>query len=134
MCNEKVAHGGRHSSWQLILKAINVKFRSHFLAVMMSLSCGLVSAEDFRILSWNVESNRPGQSPVSDATTIATELKQMAAAPATRFEILALSEVEPKTMETFKAAVAEGLGNPVDYVSSASGGFADTDSLMLLVE
>ncbi len=81
-----------------------------------------------------MESNRPGQPPVSDAATIAAELKQLAAAPATRFEFLALSEVEPKTMEIFKAAVAEGLGKPVDYVSSASGGFADTDSLMLLVD
>lgn len=118
----------------LLLKAINVKFRSHLLTVVMLLSCGFVAAEDFRILSWNVESNRPGQPPVSDAATIAAELKQLAAAPATRFEILALSEVEPKTMEIFKAAVAEGLGKPVDYVSSASGGFADTDSLILLVD
>ncbi|MFN9719186.1 MAG: endonuclease/exonuclease/phosphatase family protein [Planctomycetota bacterium] len=111
-----------------------MKCCTFLLAVTWMLSCNPLVAEDFRILAWNVESNRPNQAPVSDAATIADELRAMAVAPATRFEIMVLSEVEPKTMEIFRLAVAEGLGKPVDYISSASGGFADTDSLMLLVD
>lgn len=96
--------------------------------------CGSAQADEFRILSWNVESNRPGQAPVSDPATIASEIKQLAAAEATRFSILVLSEVEPRTVDMFKTAAAEALGKPVDFVTSASGGFGDTDSLMLLVD
>ncbi len=100
-------------------------------AVFFTATCG---AEDFRILSWNVESNRPGQDAVSDPATIAAELKELAHGAETKFGILVLSECAPDSMEAFRAAAAEGLGNPVDYVSSASGGFADSDSLMLLVD
>ncbi len=93
-----------------------------------------VHAEEFRILSWNVESNWPGQPPVSDPVTIASEIRQMATDDATRFSILVLSEVEPKTVPVFRAAAAEGLGKPVDFVTSASGGFQDADSLMVVVD
>lgn len=58
----------------------------------------------------------------------------MAATEATRFSILVLSEVEPVTVDRFQSAAAEGLGTSVDFVTSASGGFGDTDSLMLLVD
>jgi endonuclease/exonuclease/phosphatase family metal-dependent hydrolase len=105
-----------------------------FLVVFAALVCVPVSAEEFRILCWNVESNRPGQPPVSDPATIAAQIKEMAVAEATRFSILVLSEVEPKTVDTFKTAAAEGLGKPVDFVISASGGFGDTDSLMVVVD
>lgn len=91
-------------------------------------------ADDLRILSWNVESNRPGQSPVSDPATIAAEIRQLASAESTRFSVLVLSEVEPSTVDRFQSAAAEGLAATVDFVTSASGGFADTDSLMLLVD
>ena len=64
-----------------------------YLAVLFVAVCGSASAEDFRILSWNVESNRPGQPSVSDPATIATEIKDMAQTDATRFSILVLSEV-----------------------------------------
>ncbi len=110
-----------------------IQATSRLLAVIFLLS-SLVKAEEFRILSWNVESNRPGQPPVSDPATIASEIKAMAAAAETRFSILVLSEVEPKTVNAFKAAAAEGLGKPVDFVTSASGGFADSDSLMVVVD
>ena len=96
--------------------------------------CSSGRADDFRILSWNVESNRPGQPPVSDPATIATEIRQLATTEATRFSILILSEVEPVTVDRFQSAAAEGLGTTVDFVTSASGGFGDTDSLMMLVD
>ncbi|MFM7205438.1 MAG: hypothetical protein ACKO4T_02045 [Planctomycetaceae bacterium] len=47
---------------------------------------------------------------------------------------MALSEVEPKTVWTYRAAIATGLGGEVDFVTSASGGYADADSLMLVVD
>ncbi len=92
------------------------------------------SAEEFRILSWNVESNRPNQPPVSDPATIASQIKELANAPETRFSILVLSEVEPKTVDAFQTAAAQGLGKSVDFITSASGGFGDTDSLMVVVD
>lgn len=115
---------------------MSLSFRKCFALIVLSGSVAFqpLLGEDFKLLSWNVESNRPGQDPVSDPATIATELKQLASNPATKFNILVLSECAPTDMETFRASAAEGLGKPVDYVSSASGGFADTDSLMLLVD
>lgn len=107
--------------------------RFHF-ALLMVLGCSPATADDFRILSWNVESNRPGQPPVSDATTIAAQIVDMAKAEATQFSILVLSEVQPNTFETFKLAAAKGLGHPIDFVTSASGGFGDADSLMVAVD
>jgi endonuclease/exonuclease/phosphatase family metal-dependent hydrolase len=91
-------------------------------------------ADNFQILAWNVESNRPNQPPVSDTATIASELTQMMRAKETQAAIVALSEVDPKSFDAFQKAVAEGLGTEVDYVTSASGGFQDSDSLMLIVD
>lgn len=93
-----------------------------------------VRGDEFRVLAWNVESNRPGQSQVSDAEVIGGQLTDLLRSPDTRAEIVALSEVEPKTVWTFRAAVAAGLGGEVDFVTSASGGYADADSLMLVVD
>ena len=104
------------------------------VAILIVAALGSASAEDFRILSWNVESNRPNQPPVSDAATIATQIKEMAQIDATRFSILVLSEVEPSTFDAFKSAAADGLGRTVDFVTSASGGFGDADSLMVAVD
>lgn len=91
-------------------------------------------ADDFRVLAWNVESNRPEQPPVSDAATIAGQLTQLMQDSATRAQVIALSEVEPKTFHLYVEAVEKGLGHKVDSVTSASGGFRDTDSLMLIVD
>ncbi len=91
-------------------------------------------AEEFRVLAWNVESNRPGQPQVSDADVIAGQLVDLLRASATRSQVIALSEVEPKTVWTYRRAVADGLGGEVDFVTSASGGYADADSLMLVVD
>lgn len=102
--------------------------------LVLTVQAAAAPGEDFRILSWNVESNRPGQDPVSDPVTIAAELKTLAQTAETKFGILVLSECAPGSMEIFRAAVEGGLGKQVDYVSSASGGFADSDSLMLLVD
>lgn len=93
-----------------------------------------VRAEPFRILSWNVESNRPAAPPVSDPVEIARQLVTLLEAPATRAQIVALSEVDPKTVPDYRAAVAKGLGTDVDFVTSASGGFKDSDSLLLVVD
>lgn len=46
------------------------------LAILIIATLGSASAEDFRILSWNVESNRPSQPPVSDTATIVTQIKE----------------------------------------------------------
>lgn len=105
-----------------------------FLGIFSALLSQPASGEEFRLLAWNVESNRPGQSPVSDAATISTQIKELAAGAQTRFSILVLSEVEPQTVDAFRTATSEGLGKPVDFVTSASGGFQDTDSLMVVVD
>jgi hypothetical protein len=108
----------------------------HATMMAMALLAGTAAAraEEFRVLAWNVESNRPAQPPVSDAAVIGGQLTELLRAPATRAQVIALSEVEPKTVWTYRAAVAEGLGGEVDFVTSASGGFADADSLMLVVD
>ena len=81
-----------------------------------------------------MESNRPGQPPVSGPAIIAAQFKEMAQADATNFSILLLSEVDPSTFEAFKSAAADGLGRTVDFVTSASGGFQDVDSLLVAVD
>ena len=108
----------------------------HATIMAMALLAGTVAAraEEFRVLAWNVESNRPGQPQVSDAAVVGGQLADLLRAPATRAQVIALSEVEPKTVWTYRAAVAEGLGGEVDFVTSASGGYADADSLMLVVD
>ena len=106
-----------------------------FLSLSVSLCFGgRCQAEPFRLLAWNVESNRPAAPRVSDVRVIREQLTALLRAPATRAQIVALSEVEPKTVSDFKEAVAAGLGAEVDYVTSASGGFRDTDSLLLVVD
>ena len=94
----------------------------------------MARCDEFRLLAWNVESNRPEQPNVSDANVIADQLTELLQAPASRAQIVALSEVEPKTFHLFVKAMAKGLQSEVDYVTSASGGFRDTDSVMLLVD
>ncbi len=54
--------------------------------------------------------------------------------PETRSEIIVLSEVDPVTVLRFQKAVAEGLAAEIDYVTSASGGFRDSDSLLVIVD
>jgi endonuclease/exonuclease/phosphatase family metal-dependent hydrolase len=104
------------------------------LVLVPLVSRSSLAAEPFRVLSWNVESNRPNQSPVSDKDTIASQLTDLMKQPATRAGIVALSEVEPRTFDAFQKAIAVGLGSEVDYVTSASGGFQDYDSLMIIVD
>jgi len=104
-----------------------------FLAAAF-LAVASARSEEFRLLAWNVESNRPGQPPVSDADVVASQLTELLRNPATRSQIVALSEVEPKTVERYRRAVASGLEGEVDFVTSASGGYADADSLMLVVD
>ena len=91
-------------------------------------------AQEFRLLAWNVESNRPNSAPVSDHTVIAKQLTELLAAAETKSQIVALSEVEPKTFLAYRDAVAAGIKGEVDMVTSASGGYQDTDSLMLIVD
>ena len=91
-------------------------------------------ANEFRILTWNVESNRPESPPVSDAKVIAAELTEMLSKPETASQIIALTEVEPKEFEIYRASVAKGLGTDVDFVTSATGGFRESDSMMLIVD
>jgi endonuclease/exonuclease/phosphatase family metal-dependent hydrolase len=104
-----------------------------FLAATLSLFT-FATAEEFRILAWNVESNRPGAPEVSDPAVIGQELKKLLQDPSSRAQIIALSEVDPRTVPAYQEAVAAGLGTEVDFVSSASGGFQDSDSLLLVVD
>ena len=105
----------------------------YLIAFVFSLASH-VFADDFQILSWNVESNRPNQPPVSDAETIGSQLKELCHSTATRPSLVALSEVEPRTFETYRKSIAEGIESDVDFVTSASGGFMDSDSLMLVAD
>lgn len=106
-----------------------------FLSLLSSLMLsGLVSADEFRILAWNVESNRPESQPVSDASVISAELTEMLTKSETTSQIVALTEVEPKEFEIYRASVAKGLGREVDFVTSATGGFRESDSMMLIVD
>lgn len=90
--------------------------------------------EPFRLLAWNVESNRPGSPPDSDARVIASQLVALLKAPASRSQIVALSEVAPVDVHAYRKAVGLGLGVETDFVTSASGGFRDADSLLLVVD
>jgi hypothetical protein len=92
------------------------------------------AGEEFRLLAWNVESNRPGSPPDSDARVIASQLVGLLKAPATRGQIVALSEVAPADVHAYRKAVGLGLDGEVDFVTSASGGFRDADSLLLVVD
>jgi endonuclease/exonuclease/phosphatase family metal-dependent hydrolase len=103
-------------------------------ASLLGATTSLATADDFRLIAWNVESNRPGQPPVSNPLVIAEQLTELMRDPATRAEVIVLSEVDPVTVLRFQKAVAEGLGSEIDYVTSASGGFQDTDSLLLIVD
>ena len=80
--------------------------------------CGAAHAEQFRLLAWNVESNRPNAPKVSDAGVIREQLAGLLQAPNTRAQIVALSEVEPQAVPDYKAAVAEGLDTEVDFVTA----------------
>lgn len=92
------------------------------------------AAEPFRVLTWNVESNRPGAKPVSDPGVIATQLESLSRDPATRAAIVVLTEVEPKTLPAYRRAVAEGAGADYEAVSGGSGGYRDSDSVVVLVD
>jgi endonuclease/exonuclease/phosphatase family metal-dependent hydrolase len=105
-----------------------------FAWLVILVSGSLNAAEPFRVIAWNVESNRPEQPPVSDAATIAKQLTELLKKPETAAGLVALSEVEPKTFMTYRKAVAEGLGHDVDMVTSGSGGYQDFDSLMVIVD
>jgi len=93
-----------------------------------------VSAEPFRLLAWNVESNRPGSPPTSDPQVIAGQLVSLLGEAATRAQVVVLSEVAPEDVHTYRKAVARGLGADVDFLTSASGGFRDADSLLVVVD
>ena len=104
--------------------------------VFTALLCISLNAfgEEFRILAWNVESNRPNSAPVCDPVVIGRQLSEMLATPATRSQLIALSEVDPKSFLLLRDSAAQGLNSEVDFVTSGSGGFGDSDSLMLIVE
>lgn len=95
---------------------------------------GVAAAEEFRLLAWNVESNRPGSPPDSDPRVIANQLVALLEKPATRGQIVALSEVTPADVHAYREAVALGLDAETDFVTSASGGFRDSDTLLLVVD
>lgn len=104
------------------------------LALWIGLVAGSVFSQEFRILAWNIESNRPNSPPVSDPQVIGEQLTALLKDPRTKSQLIALSEVDPKSLQILKQAAAAGLGTEIDCVTSASGGFQDTDSLVFLVD
>ena len=78
------------------------------LILLLAVACGPAASgrgEEFRLLTWNVESNRPGSRQDSDARVIASQLVAMLKQPATRAEIVALSEVAPQDVHAYRQAV-----------------------------
>lgn len=112
--------------------------RISFFLGLLCLSVLLVPksshGEQFRLLAWNVESNRPTQPAVSDSRVIASQLAELLSKPETRAHLIALSEVEPRDFFRYRDAVQSAISSDVDFVTSASGGFQDTDSLQLIVD
>lgn len=105
------------------------------LVVLMAFGASPIArAEPFRLLAWNVESNRPGAPPVSDPTVIAARLEALSRAVETKAAIVVLSEVDPRTVPAFRDAVVRGGGGRPEAVLSASGGFRDKDSVLVLVD
>jgi len=103
--------------------------------VLMFLGASSIApAEPFRLLAWNVESNRPGARPVSDPEVIAARLEALSGGRDTRAAIVVLSEVDPRTVPAFRDAVVRGGGGRLEAVLSASGGFRDKDSVLVLVD
>lgn len=85
-------------------------------------------AEDIKILSWNVESDRPGSDNGNEPATIAAELTALQTSRGP-YDLIALSEVRATSSGTYKSAVdASG----VEYLAftSASG---NSDRMMLLI-
>lgn len=105
-----------------------------FYIVFLIVPAAPVQAQSFKILAWNVESNRPGSEPVSDSTVIGNELREMLESEKTRASLIALSEVEPRAVLGLVNAAMKGIGSEVDFVTSASGGYRDADTLMLIVD
>ena len=115
--------------------------RRHCLLSLIGTMAGLVlatggpaAADAFRLLAWNVESNRPEAPTTSDPRVIATQLVALLKQPETRAGIVALSEAAPADVQAYRKAVALGPGRRVDHATSASGGFRDADSLLLVVD
>jgi endonuclease/exonuclease/phosphatase family metal-dependent hydrolase len=108
--------------------------RNCIALLIFALVTTMSMAEEFRILAWNVESNRPDSPPVSDANVIGAQLKEMLKATETKSQIIALCEVSPRDFENYRWNASLGVGGEVDFVTSASGGYRDTDSLMLIVD
>ena len=108
--------------------------RAWLVVVIVGVAGLPAHGEEFRILAWNVESNRPNARAVTDAAVIAAQLTALMKDPATTAQIVALSEVEPRNAVAYQRAIAAGLGTEVDFVTSASGGYQDADSLLLVVD
>jgi len=104
------------------------------VAACLAVAGPAAAEESFRLLAWNVESNRPGSPPDSDARVIARQLVALLKDPAARAQIVALSEVAPADIHAYRKAVGLGLGAKTDFVTSASGGYRDADSLLLVVD
>lgn len=104
------------------------------LAIVLAASGTDGRGEPFRLLAWNVESNRPGSPPVSDPAVIASRLENLAAGADTRAAIFVLSEVDPRTAPSYCAAIESSSGVDYEPLLSASGGFRDADSLLVLVD
>jgi len=100
------------------------------MGVVFLALCPAFSA-DFKLMTWNTESNR-GDSHDSDPDVIADQLTDRVdeLGPG----IVGLVEVRPENFRDYRDAVEDGINHHTDFVTSASGGFQDEDSMIIIID
>lgn len=86
---------------------------------LLLISLSVASADELRVLAWNVESGDPrpeDPSEGSDPTTIAGQLKQVS-----DYDLVGLSEVRPAAAKQFVDALSAGAGETFLSVNTATG-------------
>ncbi|WP_436715073.1 endonuclease/exonuclease/phosphatase family protein [Roseiconus lacunae] len=96
------------------------------LLLVLLLGCGSVIAEEIKVLSWNVESNRPNNQ-TNDPTTIAERLTEIQNGQGP-YDLIALTEVAEPNAGTYESVI-EVDGIDYEAYTTDSGG---TDRMMLL--
>lgn len=99
------------------------------LLILVGLFSGSIHAEPLRVLTWNVESDRPGSDrngDTNDPEVIAARLKQLQAAG--NYDLIGLTEVR----ETSRQIYLDAVGGEDKYLAFLSE-TGDTDRLLILV-
>ncbi len=106
--------------------------RSSIVVLCAVVFANLASAEDIRVLSWNVESDRPAARHFADGNSPATIAVQLTALQQSNgpYDLIALTEVLAANAQTYETA-AEASGRDYLRFVSATGG---TDRMVILVD